>query len=70
MPLIDGTKIVSVRTRAGTTRRAGNFAVKRLPVPGVLSISRVAWCRARACLTNGEPQARAARFARAAAVDR
>lgn len=33
---------LAVRVRAGTTRRAGNFAVKRLPVPGVLSISRVA----------------------------
>ena len=32
----------AVRARAGTTRRAGNLAVNRLPAPGVLSISKVA----------------------------
>lgn len=32
----------AVRATAGTTRRAGNLAVNRLPAPGVLSISSVA----------------------------
>ena len=31
---------VALDTRAGVTRRAGNFAVKRLPLPGVHGIPR------------------------------
>lgn len=38
-----------------TTRRAGKRAVKRLPRPGALSISRLAWWRSRACLTIASP---------------
>src|SRR5919198_1257500 len=40
---------------SGMVRLAGKRALKRLPEPGVLSISRCAWWRASACLTMARP---------------
>jgi len=39
----------------GITRCEENRAVKRLPLPGSLSISSFAWCRNRACFTIASP---------------
>ena len=47
---------VAAVASTGTMRLAGKRIVKRLPLPCLLSTSRLAWCRATACFTMARPR--------------